>query len=44
VDDPRLQELSEEGRRLGERLAHSTEAEEQLARMASGQGDAERRD
>ena len=34
VDDPRLLDLSEEGRRLGERLARSTRAEEQLAQLA----------
>ena len=44
LDDPRLQTLSEEGRRLGERLAHSTRAEEQLARLAADEGDATRRD
>jgi hypothetical protein len=38
VDDPRLQELSEEGRRLGERLAHSTRAEEQLVQLAADEG------
>jgi hypothetical protein len=36
VDDPRLRDLSEEGRRLGERLADSTKVEEQLAREAAG--------
>ena len=40
VDDPRLLDLSEEGRRLGERLARSTRAEEQLARLAADEGDA----
>ena len=40
VDDPRLQDLSEEGRRLGERLARTTRAEEQLARLAADEGDA----
>jgi hypothetical protein len=43
VADPRLQDLSEEGRRLGERLARSTRAEEQLARLAADEGDAARR-
>ena len=43
VDDPRLQDLSEEGRRLGERLARSTRAEEQLARLAADEGDPGRR-
>jgi hypothetical protein len=39
LDDPRLQELSEEGRRLGERLAHSTRAEEQLVHLAADEED-----
>ena len=43
VADPRLQDLSQEGRRLGERLARSTRAEEQLARLAADEGDAGRR-
>jgi hypothetical protein len=43
VDDPRLQDLSEEGRRLGERLARTTRAEEQLARLAANEGDAGQR-
>jgi len=43
VDDPRLQDLSAEGRRLGERLARSTRAEEQLARLAADEGDPGRR-
>ena len=43
VDDPRLQDLSEEGRRLGERLARTTRAEEQLARLAADEGDAGQR-
>lgn len=38
VDDPRLQELSEEGTRLGERLAHSTRAEEELVQLAADEG------
>ncbi len=33
VDDPRILDLSEEGRRLGERLARSTVVEEQLANL-----------
>ena len=40
VDDPRLQDLSEEGRRLGERLARTTRAEEHLARLAADERDA----
>jgi hypothetical protein len=40
VGDPRLQELSEEGTRLGERLAQSTRAEEQLVQLAADDGDA----
>ncbi|MET0772349.1 MAG: hypothetical protein ABWZ82_04635 [Candidatus Limnocylindrales bacterium] len=44
VDDPRVEALSAEGRRLGERLAHSTRAEEQLARLAADEGNAIRRD
>jgi phage terminase Nu1 subunit (DNA packaging protein) len=35
VDDPRLQELSAEGARLGERLADSTAVEEQLVHLAA---------
>jgi hypothetical protein len=34
VDDPRVQDLSREGQRLGERLARSTEVERQLADLA----------
>ncbi len=43
VGDPRLLDLSEEGRRLGERLARTTRAEEQLARLAANEGDAGQR-
>jgi hypothetical protein len=39
ADDPRLLDLSEEGRRLGERLARSTRAEEQLAQLAVDEDD-----
>jgi hypothetical protein len=35
VDDPRVLDLSEEGKRLGERLARSTEAEHALATLAA---------
>jgi hypothetical protein len=38
LDDPRLQDLSVEGERLGERLARSTRAEARLAELATREG------
>lgn len=39
IDDPRLRDLSEEGRHLGERLARSTVAEQRLSQQVAASRD-----